>query len=176
MTITELARRSISYYLQTGRLMSVPAGLPSDLARPAAAFVSLHRADGMLRGCIGTTSPTQPSLAAEVIANAVAAAVDDPRFEPLTTAELPGLRLSVDVLTAPQPVLNQLRLDPETDGIIVSASRGRYGVLLPRLDGIDTVDLQIAICRDKAGIGPDEPISLQSFRVVRSEEMYAQAG
>jgi len=170
MTIIELARRAIEHHLQAGRDLAVPSDLPPQLEQPAAAFVSLHQPDGSLRGCIGTTEPTRPSLAAEVIANAVSAATADPRFEPLTAAELPQLHLSVDVLAAPRAVTDRAQLNPKTDGLIVSASRERRGVLLPDLDDVDTVDQQIAICRDKADIGPDEPITLQTFTVQRFKE------
>lgn len=169
MTITELARQSIAHYLGTGKIMSVPAELPPQLRKRAAAFVSLHQANGDLRGCIGTIEPVRPNLAAEIITNAVLAATDDPRFAPLTAGELPSLQLGVDVLSPARRVTDPGRLDPKTDGLIVTAGR-RQGVLLPGLEGVDTVDQQIAICRDKAGIDATEQVTLATFTVQRFEE------
>lgn len=168
MTIPELARQAIAYYLRHHQIMPVPAGLRPEVTQPAAAFVSLHERSGDLRGCIGTTVPTQPNLAAEIIANAIQAATADPRFDPVTLDELPRLHVSVDVLNAPQPVTDSSRLDPKHDGLMVTAG-DRRGVLLPDLDGIDSVDQQITICRQKAGISPNEPVTLQTFTVERFE-------
>jgi MEMO1 family protein len=171
MKVTTLARQAIEQYLQTGKMLDVPADLPAGLSRRASVFVTLHQADGTLRGCIGAIVPTTPNLAAEVIANAVAAATRDPRFAPVQLAELPGLHLSVDVLTPPVVEPNPLlRLNPKQYGIIVATTDGRQGVLLPDLDNVSTVDEQIEICREKGGIGPDEPVQISKFQVERNEE------
>jgi MEMO1 family protein len=168
--IVELARAAIEHFLATGRSLSTPRGHSNALGRPAGAFVSLHQPDGALRGCIGTTVPTKKTLAAEVIANAVAAATRDPRFPPVSIAELERLRISVDVLGEPVPEPDPRRLDPKRYGLIVSASGGRHGVLLPDIDGVETVAEQIAICHEKAGIGPGEPVEMAKFEVKRFEE------
>lgn len=168
--ITTLARNSIAHHLTTHKTLPLPSDLPSMLLSPAAVFVSLHQSTGDLRGCIGTLAPTKPTLAEEIIANAVAAATQDPRFEPVTVSELAALTLSVDVLSPSQPEPNPAGLDPRQYGIIVSASDGRQGVLLPDLDGINTAHDQIAICRQKGGIGPHEPIRIQKFTVTRYHE------
>jgi AmmeMemoRadiSam system protein A len=147
-----------------------PAGLPAQLKHPAAAFVSLHDAGGDLRGCIGTVEPTKPSLAAEIITNAVSAAVHDPRFEPVTAAELPSLSISVDVLSKPEAVPDQSELDPSKFGVIVTASGGRRGLLLPDLPEVTSVEEQLAVCREKGVIGLDEPVTLERFTVTRHHE------
>jgi AmmeMemoRadiSam system protein A len=167
IALPHIARSAIAHYLETGHAMSPPRHLPPPLRRAAGVFVSLHQPNGDLRGCIGTIVPTQPNLAAEVIANAVAAATHDPRFAPVTASELASLDISVDVLSTPVAVHDLAALDPQRFGIIVLAADGRQGVLLPDLQGVTTVDQQIAICREKAGIGPDEPIEIRSFEVVR---------
>jgi MEMO1 family protein len=168
--VTTLARQAIAHYLQTHKPLPLPNQLPPTLLGPAAAFVSLHYPNGDLRGCIGTLMPTKPTLAEEIIANAVAAATHDPRFNPVIASELPSLTLSVDVLGTPDPEPNLAGLDPRRFGIIVSASDGRQGVLLPDLEGVDTVADQIAICRQKGSIGPHEPIQIQKFTVTRHHE------
>jgi AMMECR1 domain-containing protein len=84
----------------------------------------------------------------------------------ITPEELSELEYSVDVLTSPEPVISEEQLDPKIYGVIVE-SGGRRGLLLPDLEGVDTVEQQIAICRQKAGIFPDEPVKLYRFQVKR---------
>ncbi|MCH4181474.1 MAG: AmmeMemoRadiSam system protein A [Atopobiaceae bacterium] len=141
---------------------------PAELTQGrAGAFVSLKVA-GELRGCIGTTGPTCPTLAEEVCANAISAGTRDPRFPAVTAGELPELVYDVDVLGEPEPVEGPEELDPARYGVIVSAFDGRRGLLLPDLDGVDTVEEQVGIAARKGGIDPDhEDVSLERFQVVR---------
>lgn len=162
-----LARLSLETRIRQGHvLQSLPEGLPAELTELAAgAFVSLHK-DGRLRGCIGTTAPTEENVAKEIVQNAVAAGTRDPRFPPVRPDELEELEYSVDVLDQPEPVDSPAQLDPKTYGVIVSYGRKR-GLLLPDLDGVDTVEEQVAIARRKGGIREDDPYTLQRFKVVR---------
>ncbi|HSK68497.1 MAG TPA: AmmeMemoRadiSam system protein A, partial [Candidatus Limnocylindria bacterium] len=137
------------------------------LDRRAGAFVTLHIGHD-LRGCIGTISPAQPTLAEEIISNAVSAAAYDPRFEPVRGEELSLIRCSVDVLGEPEDIPDASMLDPKEYGVIVRWG-GRRGLLLPDLEGIDTAQEQVAIARRKAGIPPGADVTLQRFRVVRHE-------
>ena len=141
-----------------------PPELPEPYRAPRGVFVTLRK-HGQLRGCIGHLAPTQRTLAEEVAAVAVAAGHQDSRFPPVSRDELPELEYEVSLLTPPEPTTRD-QLDPRRYGVIVS-SGWRRGVLLPDLDGVDTVDEQIAICRRKAGIGPHEPITLERFQVVK---------
>ncbi|MEG1617209.1 MAG: AmmeMemoRadiSam system protein A [Bacteroidales bacterium] len=136
------------------------------LNNKAGCFVSLHNPDGSLRGCIGTIMPTKSSLLEEIKANAVSAALHDPRFLPLSKEELEDLEISVDVLGDPEPVQAITQLDPKVYGVIVSAG-SRRGVLLPDLPGVDKVEDQIHIAMQKAGIEPGTPISVERFKVKR---------
>jgi AmmeMemoRadiSam system protein A len=136
------------------------------MSEKAGVFVSIHKKNGDLRGCIGTFEPQQKNVAKEVIANAVSAATRDPRFEPVSPEELDNLEYSVDVLTPPEPIKDESQLDPKKYGVIVEAG-WRRGLLLPDLEGVDTVDYQIDISRQKAGIGPNEPVKLYRFEVKR---------
>lgn len=163
----QLARQSLRHYLTTGTLMSTPADVPAFLRQRAGAFVSLHK-HGQLRGCIGTFAPTQRDVATEIIRNAVSAGTEDPRFWPVELAELDELDVSVDILAAPERVAGPADLDPRCYGVIVRRG-GRTGLLLPDLDGVDTVQEQIDIARQKAGIGPEEPVELYRFTVNRYE-------
>ena len=162
----ELARYSLETYVRTGKPAALPDGLPDELLeRRAGAFVSL-KLHGQLRGCIGTILPTQTSLADEIIANAISACSRDPRFTPVTAAELDDLEYSVDVLSPPEPIASPELLDVSRYGVIVTNGR-RRGLLLPNLEGIDTVAEQLDIARRKAGIAPGEPVALERFEVVR---------
>jgi MEMO1 family protein len=136
-TLIELARRSIAIGIDTGRPAQVTADgdLPPLLAAPGAAFVTLRRRDGALRGCIGSALATRP-LIVDVTQHAFNAAFRDPRFPRLDWLELAGLSLSVSVLTPPEPMqfsgeaglLAQLR--PGVDGLIIE-DLGRRALFLP---------------------------------------------
>ena len=161
-----LAWQSVESYVRNRRIMETPDHLPPELKkRRAGAFVSIHK-QGRLRGCIGTISPTRNSLAEEIISNAVSAAARDPRFDPIRPDELKLLEINVDVLGEPEDISSETELDVKRYGVIVSRDH-RRGLLLPDLEGVDTVAQQIAIARQKAGIGPREPVKLQRFQVVR---------
>jgi AMMECR1 domain-containing protein len=103
-------------------------------------------------------------LVQETWHNAVATAFHDYRFPPVQAAELPRLRFSVTVLGELEAVASPEALDPATYGVLVSATDGRKGVLLPAIAGIDSVEQQLAIARRKAGIAPDEWIGIQRFK------------
>jgi AmmeMemoRadiSam system protein A len=158
-----LARRAIEEYLRSGRVIDPPSEPPFD--EPSAAFVSLHRGPD-LRGCIGSILPGADTLGEEIVTMAIQAATKDPRFPPLTVDELDDLEISVDVLSAPESVDGIEHLDPSVYGVIVT-SGFRRGLLLPDLDGVDDARTQVDIARRKAGIGPNEPVSLERFRVER---------
>ncbi len=161
-----LAWQSVESWVLHHRVAAIPGDLPEELTRRrAGAFVSIHK-QGRLRGCIGTISPTRDSLAEEIIHNAVSASARDPRFDPIRPDELKWLEISVDVLGEPEPVASEAELDVKRYGVIVSRGH-RRGLLLPDLDGVDTVRQQVDIARRKAGIEPDEKVELQRFEVVR---------
>jgi len=131
----------------------------------AGVFVSLHK-HGQLRGCIGTFEPKEKNVAEEIVANAISSSTGDPRFPPVTASELDDLEYSVDILTEPEPVTDISQLDHKKYGIIVE-SGWKKGLLLPALEGVDSVEEQIAICRLKAGILAGEPVKLYRFQVRR---------
>lgn len=165
--IVALARASVETYVRTGSVLELPDDVPADLLeRQAGAFVSLHEG-GELRGCIGTIGPTQPDLAREIVRNGILAATEDPRFPPVAPDELDRLDYSVDVLEAPAPIDGPDQLDVREYGVIVTKG-WRRGLLLPNLEGVDTVERQLAIAKRKAGIAPDETgVRLERFRVAR---------
>jgi len=161
-----LARASVEAWVRRHERIPVPEGLPEEmLTRRAGTFVSLHK-EGTLRGCIGTIAPTRVNTAEEIIENAISACSRDPRFSPVTEDELGSLEISVDVLGETEPVASPEELDVKRYGVIVSRGAKR-GLLLPNLDGVDTVEEQIDIARRKGGIGENEPYTLERFEVVR---------
>ncbi|MHB8128233.1 MAG: AmmeMemoRadiSam system protein A [Mobilitalea sp.] len=161
-----LARISLETYITTGKYAKMPGDLPEELTKKkAGVFVSLKK-HGSLRGCIGTISPVMESIAKEILRNAVSAGAEDPRFPPVTEEELPELVYSVDVLAEAEPIKLMSDLDVERYGVIVTAGRKR-GLLLPHLEGVDSVEQQVSIARKKAGIYDNEAITLERFEVVR---------
>ena len=165
--LVQLAKETIENYVRHGEAIQPPKELPMEMEKQAGAFVSIHK-HGMLRGCIGTIEPTQANVAQEVIQNAISASTRDPRFPPIGPEELADLDIKVDVLGEPEPVDGLEELDPRRYGVIVKSARDRRrGLLLPDLEGVDTVEYQVDIARRKAGIRPDEAIELYRFEVVR---------
>ena len=163
----QLARKSVEYYILHHRKMEIPDDLPEELlTRRAGAFVSIHE-HGKLRGCIGTIAPVRDCVAREIIDNAISASTRDPRFDPIRAHELKWLEISVDVLGEAEPIKSPAELDVKRYGVIVTKGMKR-GLLLPDLDGVDTVEEQISIAKSKAGIADwDTNVELQRFEVVR---------
>lgn len=168
-----LARLTVARHLaaeETGDELWQDLGADPEIwADRQACFVSIKNADGSLRGCIGTIRPTQANLAREIMANAVSAATRDPRFPPMSAGELPGVFFSVDVLSLPEPVSSLEQLDPAVWGVILS--RGdRRGLLLPDLDGVDSVEKQLSIAAQKAGLSSLDGVRVERFSVSRYPE------
>ena len=162
----KLARESAEYFVKNGDVMPLPDWVPDELLKArTGAFVSVHKF-GALRGCIGTIAATQKNLAQEIIHNAVSAVSKDPRFEPVTQDELKYLDINVDVLGEAEPIKSKAELDVKKYGVIVQSGYKR-GLLLPDLDGVDTVEQQVDIARRKGGIAPGEDVELFRFEVVR---------
>jgi AmmeMemoRadiSam system protein A len=164
--LVELAKRTVDEYVRTGKPPPAPEVLDDLMGRRAGAFVSLKK-HGQLRGCIGTIEPTAECVAHEVIRNAVSASTRDPRFSPVAEDELAELDYSVDVLSVPEKIGDIGELDPKRYGVIVSKGSMR-GLLLPDLEGVDTVEEQLRIAMIKAGLDPsDKGVEIQRFEVTR---------
>lgn len=161
----ELAREALTAWITRHVKIQPPNPVPDQMMAKAGVFVSLHIGDD-LRGCIGTFRPTTESIAHEIIEMAIEASTEDPRFSPVRTSEIAKLTISVDVLGEPEPIESMDQLDPKVYGVIVSSGY-RRGLLLPDLEGVDTVEEQVSIARRKAGIHAHEPVKLQRFKVVR---------
>lgn len=162
----ELAQKAIAEYITSKKILAAPGELGADMKQKAGVFVCLKK-QGELCGCIGTFLPTTENLYAEIVRNAIAAATEDPRFHPVQARDLEHLQCSVDVLSAPERVESISELDPKRYGIIVSKDL-RRGLLLPDLEGVDTVEEQLRITKMKAGIDPrDSDVEIYRFVVER---------
>lgn len=162
--VVALAKDTVEKYIKEGETPR-PKELTPEMEERAGVFVSLYK-HGQLRGCIGTFEPIRSNVAEEIIFNAVSSATGDPRFPPVTSDELPELSYSVDILTKPESVASKDELDPKKYGVIVEYG-GRKGLLLPDLEGVDTVDRQLEITCMKAGISPSDPAKIYRFQVQR---------
>lgn len=161
-----LARAVIEEYVRTGRKKEVPKDLPEEMyAQRAGVFVSIKK-EGQLRGCIGTIHAVHPCIAEEITENAISASVKDPRFSPIEPEELEKLSIHVDILGDTEKIDSQAMLDVKRYGVVVTKGF-RRGLLLPNLEGIDTVEEQVRIAKQKAGIGEYEDVKLERFEVIR---------
>lgn len=164
----KLAREVIEHYVKTngGYLRTPRHIIPEMTAQKAGVFVSL-KIRGVLRGCIGTIGPMYDNVAEEIRHNAISACSRDPRFTPVMPDELEELEYSVDVLGPMEPISSPSQLDVKRYGVLVTKG-SRSGLLLPNLPGVDTIDQQVDIAKQKAGIRPEENgCELQRFEVVR---------
>lgn len=163
--LVKLAKDTVEQFTRSGNIIQPPDNPPAEMKAQAGVFVCIKKS-GKLRGCIGTFQPTTDNVAHEIIQNAVSAASRDPRFSPVNATELGELEYSVDVLSEPEKVKNKKELDAKKYGVIVK-SGNRQGLLLPDLEGVDTVDEQISIAAMKAGIYRGEDMELYRFEVKR---------
>lgn len=163
--LAELARTSIEEFVRHKKVISLPEQLTHEMTAKAGVFVCIKK-NGQLRGCIGTFMPSCGNVAEETIRNAISAASGDPRFPAVSEAELSDLEYTVDVLSPPEKVEDISHLDPKKYGVIVS-SGNRRGLLLPNLEGVDSVEEQLRITRMKAGIQQEEPAKMFRFQVRR---------
>ena len=170
MKPAELAKLTVETYIKTYKKPPAPEKLEGVEIKKAGAFVSIKTKNNELRGCIGTIFSTEDTIAEEIINNAISAATRDPRFPAIIEEELKGLKYSVDILHPPEKATSIEELDPKNYGIIVTSETGKQGLLLPDLEGVDTVEQQIMICQRKAGMRHNEKFSLQKFKVDRYPE------
>jgi uncharacterized protein len=162
----ELAKKAVEEYVRNGEVLAPPAEIPTAMQRRAGVFICLKIA-GQLRGCVGTFQPCRNNLYEEIVHNAISAAVSDPRFSLVSPDELADIVYTVDILSEPEKISDISELNPRTYGIIVSKG-SRRGLLLPDLDGVNTVEEQLTITKMKAGINPrDTDVEIYRFIVER---------
>lgn len=183
--LVKLAKEAVETYIKSGKTISIPKDFPKDLIKiRAGVFVTIEK-EGILKGCIGTYLPTRLNIAEETIKNAIAAATEDWRFEPIKEKDLPFLKYTVSVLSWPEEVKDKKELDPKKYGVLVKTFPfvfpnknyvldgllekeivSKTGILLPDIEGVETVEKQISIVCQKAGIDPErEKFFIYKFRV-----------
>ena len=180
--LVSLAKEAVEKYIKEKKVARPSIDLPKEfLEEKSGVFVTIEK-DGELRGCIGTYLSTKENIAEEVIYNAIAAATEDYRFGMVEERELPFLSYAVYILSVPEPVKDIKELNPQKYGIIVKtlpilpskqsdvlfngSPSIKTGLLLPDLEGVDTIEKQIAIASQKAGINPlEEKIVIYRFTV-----------
>jgi len=182
----DLAKKTIEKYILERKVIDIPSDLPKEaLNRKAGVFVTIFK-NKKLRGCIGTYLPTRKNIAEEIIQNAISAATEDYRFGPISKEELPNLSYEVSILSEPELVNDVSELNPKKFGVIVKSegfiagsdaifnpaprAYQKTGLLLPDLEGVDSVEEQISIACQKAGIDPKkEKIIIYKFTVEKYE-------
>jgi len=174
-TLPKLARRIVEEFVATKNIPQIKKEELEDnllkyFEEQGGTFVTIHKKDGNLRGCIGTIAPVQNNVIEEITRNAVSSCSQDPRFYPVQTEELDSLVYSVSILQPPEPIDSIEKLDPQKYGVIVSSSFNRRGLLLPRLEGINSIQEQLHHAMAKGGIRPNEKISLHRFETVEYKE------
>lgn len=166
-----LARKSIQHGLDHGKALIVDShSFEPSLIASGAAFVTLEMR-GSLRGCIGSVEAYRP-LVEDVTENAWNAAFRDPRFNPLTSAELPHIEIEISVLTKPEQLSFDSEADlkqqvvPGRDGLIISDGYHR-GLFLPAVwEKLPDIDTFLSHLKQKAGLPQQywsDSISCQKF-------------
>lgn len=162
----ELAKRAIEGYVKNRIILTCPEEIPQEMKKKAGVFICLKK-HGELRGCIGTFLPCEENIYKEIIKNSIAAATEDPRFFPVEEDELNEIEYSVDVLSEPEKIKDISELNPKKYGVIIVKGH-KKGLLLPDLEGVNTVDEQLRIAKMKAGIDQlDKDIEIYRFTVDR---------
>lgn len=171
----QLARRTVETYAETGKIISVPEGLPQEFYDcQKGVFITIYKTEGSgkcLRGCVGTYEPVAQNIAEEIIQNAICASQQDNRFSPVTKDELMSLGYEVSLLDAPEQIYRTEDLDPKKYGVIIKSEDGRTGLLLPDIEGVDTPLHQIQIAAQKGCIDfRTEEFLLFRFTVEKHKE------
>ncbi|MFH1780740.1 MAG: AmmeMemoRadiSam system protein A [Candidatus Nealsonbacteria bacterium] len=164
-----LAKEAVESYIRENKAISPSKNLPQEFKKKAGVFVTIMQGKA-LKGCIGTYLPTQDNIAEEIIQNAIAAATEDYRFDPIQEQDLDFLNYSVYILEAPVIIKDRNELNPRKFGIIVKTAK-KSGLLLPDLEGVDTIDQQLSIACQKGDINPEkEHVAIYKFIAEKYEE------
>lgn len=170
--LLNMAWKTLKKYLKKGEIPQVHIDDPQ-LNRIAATFVTLRTKDGVLRGCIGQLSPSEP-LISSVIHMTIAAATKDARFPPVQPSEIDHLSLEISILSPPQKVNSVEDIVFGKHGVILSQGNHR-GVFLPDVaENFQTKeDFLSELCTQKAGldekcwISPDTTIEIFTTHIIR---------
>jgi len=153
--LLRIARNSIDGYLSTGNIPPVTTKIP-ELLNDGAVFVTLEK-NHNLRGCIGTTEARMPLYKA-VSQLAIAAAVEDTRFNPVTKGELKDINIEISVLSPLKKISSPDEITEGKHGVVVKKGF-RSGLFLPQVwehPQLATKEAFLSeLCSQKAGLEPD---------------------
>ncbi|MEL9997603.1 MAG: TIGR00296 family protein [Sulfolobales archaeon] len=181
--LVRLAREAVEKYLKDNKVIDTPPNTPKKLLLKGMSFVTIRKlvlGGQELRGCIGYLQPIEP-LAKNVINAAIAAAVEDPRFNPMTAEELDEVIFEVSILSIPRTlsskgwdIVNEVKVG--VDGLVVEY-RIYKGLLLPEVPVEYCWDVETFLCETclKAGMPPDcwlhPGVRIQKFNAVIFKEL-----
>ena len=182
-----LAKKAVESYIKEGKIIDCPNDLPKELLkRKAGVFVTIKKNE-QVRGKTGTYIPTRPTLAEEIIRNAVRAATKDNSSGVIQLSELSFLNYIVSILSFPQLVKNFQELDHQKFGLIIKTKPFLFpnqenvsfknnvpykvGFLLPQTEGINSVEEQVNFACQEGKINPKkEQIFVYKFTVERHQD------
>lgn len=168
-----IVMRALAQAVSAGRETPMPVLNAAENAPPLSdrrgVFVTLRAADGNLRGCIGNILPVAP-LAQSLWERAQDAALNDPRFDPVTPRELTSLSVEISVLTPPAPVAGPEAVEIGKHGILLKKGF-RSAVFLPQVATEQGWDLETTLTHLslKAGLPPDAWREGASFQVFEAQ-------
>lgn len=167
-----LAKKTVETYIRTEKIIRPEENLIKEFSnKKAGVFITIEK-NKDLRACIGTYLPTCDNVIEEVIQNAISASTEDYRFGPIQEQELPFLSYTVSILEKPELIKDKKELNPKEYGIIVKTLSypAKSALLLPDLEGVDTIEKQISITCQKGGINPlEEKLVIYRFKVKKYE-------
>lgn len=167
-----LAKKTVETYIESGKIIKAEDNLIKEFSeKKAGVFITIEK-NKDLRGCIGTYLPTQDNIIEEVIQNAISASTEDYRFGSIQKQELPFLSYTVSILEKPELIKDRKELNPKEYGIIIKTLDYplKSALLLPDLEGVDTIEQQVSITCRKGEINPSkEKIIIYKFKVKKYE-------
>jgi len=171
-TLIVLVKKIVEAYIKEEKIIKAEDNLIKEFSeKKAGVFITIEK-NKNLRGCIGTYLPTKNNIIEEIIQNTISAATEDYRFDPIQEDELPFLSYTVSILEKPELIKNRKELNPKEYGIIIKTLNypPKSALLLPDLEGIDTIEKQISITCQKGNIDQlKEEIIIYKFRIKKYE-------
>lgn len=163
-----LARNAIETYISTGKKLKMPSNLPPEMLEGQKGVFITIKEKGALRGCLGSAKGLTRNVANEIVTNAMKAATEDPRFNPIKKEDLDFITIHVSVITNLMEVKSVTDLNPEVYGLVVE-NDGKHATLLPGLSTVHTSAEQLALAKRKAGIMQDDKCRLYRFTIDKHE-------
>ena len=161
-----LCRNALRSYLEKGESLPVPKGLPERFYRPGPLFVTIAR-NRQPRGCAGSFRATRASLAEGIITFSIAAATQDFRYPPLSSAELDEVSITITLPAELVPIGSLSEYLPWKEGLVIRKN-GREGVTLP--GEARTTAYAVKVALRNAGLDAVDGASLYKFTAKKISE------